>query len=187
MPRFSICGIDELPERVDGNVTHILSILDPAWPDIDHLQPFPADRRRIIRFHDVFQPSQEKILPDHVHVRDILAFGSQFALDRQAPSGAHLLVHCHMGISRSTAAMVMILAQTFPEQSEDWLFEQLRDMRPRAWPNSRMIELADESLGRQGRLYAALRTHYGIQARTQPKVIEWMTRLGRDQEVSLAL
>ena len=31
--RLSICGLDEIAALRDHSVTHVLSILDPAWPD----------------------------------------------------------------------------------------------------------------------------------------------------------
>ncbi|MBR7540181.1 dual specificity protein phosphatase family protein, partial [Mycobacterium tuberculosis] len=73
----------------------------------------------------------------------------------------HLLIHCHMGISRSTAAMLSLLAQTYPDESEVRLFERLRQIRPQAWPNSLMIQYADDLLGRNGKLVDELRRHYG--------------------------
>ena len=45
------------------------------------------------------------VLPQKPDVDAILAFG------RDAGGVRHLLIHCHAGISRSTAAMLMILAQ----------------------------------------------------------------------------
>jgi hypothetical protein len=32
-PRVTICGIPELGEHCAAGVTHVLSILDPDWPD----------------------------------------------------------------------------------------------------------------------------------------------------------
>ena len=50
----------------------------------------------------------------------MLAFGRDAGRD---PS--HLLIHCHAGISRSTAAMLMILAQAFPDEPEDAIVDRL--------------------------------------------------------------
>ena len=91
-----------------------------------------------------------------------------------------------MGISRSTAAMVSLLAQIDPREPEDRLFERVRQIRPQAWPNSLMIGYADDMLGREGRLVAALRRHYGVQLRQRPEFVGWMQRLARDREFDMA-
>jgi hypothetical protein len=49
-----------------------------------------------------------------------------------------------------------------------------------------MIGFADDILGREGRLVAALRRHYGIQLRQRPEFVGWMRRLARDRELEMA-
>ena len=85
-------------------------------------------------------------------------------LDDAGENLRHLLVHCHAGISRSTAAMATLLARHTPLGEEEGIFARIREIRPIAWPNSRMVDFADDILGRGGRLSAALREHYRIQA-----------------------
>jgi hypothetical protein len=75
------------------------------------------------------------------------------------------------------AAMLTLIAQANPEESEDSLFERLREIRPQAWPNSRMIAFADDLLGRNGRLTDALTRHYRHQVKALPHYTEWMTKL----------
>ena len=95
-------------------------------------------------------------------------------------------MHCHMGISRSSAAMLSLMAQMDRQQTEDALFVRLREIRPQAWPNSLMVGYADDLLGREGRLVSALRRHYGVQLRQQPQFSDWMRRLARDRELDMA-
>jgi predicted protein tyrosine phosphatase len=45
---------------------------------------------------------------------------------------AHLLVHCHAGISRSTAAMAAGLTQALPDTPADGIFEVVLRIRPQA-------------------------------------------------------
>jgi predicted protein tyrosine phosphatase len=92
-----------------------------------------------------------------------------------------------MGISRSTAAMAMLLAQAHPEQEEEAIAQSLTSIRPKAWPNSRMIAFADEILGREGRLTLAARKMYGRLLALQPHLADVMRRLGRDREVETAI
>lgn len=183
---LTVCGIDELPAQQARNVTHVLSLLDPGWPEIDAFQRYGAHHRTTLRFHDIIEPRAGQILPTRRHVEDILRFGADLDASTGKRTEGHLLIHCQMGVSRSTAAMLSLLAQVYPDEAEDRLFARLRDIRPQAWPNSVMIGHADDLLGRRGRLTAALRGHYGHQLRRDPMYYDWMTRLGRSRELEMA-
>jgi predicted protein tyrosine phosphatase len=183
---LTICGIDELPDHGPRAVTHVLSLLDPSWPELTGFQGYGTHRRTTLRFHDVIDPGPGLTLPTQDHVAEILRFGDELVAETGGDAARHLLVHCHMGISRSTAAMVSLLAQADPREPEDRLFERVRQIRPQAWPNSLMIGYADDILGREGRLVAALRRHYGLQLRQRPEFVGWMRRLARDRELEMA-
>ena len=126
-------------------------------------------------------------MPTPEHVGEILSFGEGLRETATGRVKGHLLVHCHMGISRSTAAMMSLMAQADPTEDEGALFARLREIRPQAWPNSVMIGFADEQLGRRGRLTQALRRHYGVQLQAQPQYRDWMTKLGRGAELAMAV
>ena len=130
---LTICGLDELDRHSGRGVTHVLSILDPGWPEPEAFQGFDPHFRATLRFHDAIEPAPGVVLPQKSDVDAILAFA------RDAGDVRHLLIHCHAGISRSTAAMLMILAQAHPDESEDAVVDRLLEIRPQAWPNSRMI------------------------------------------------
>jgi predicted protein tyrosine phosphatase len=183
---LTICGIEELTGHSGREVTHVLSVLDPEWPEIDTFRDFGEHVRTTLRFHDIIEPLPGKIAPEPSDVEEIVKFGRDLAESRQGRREGHLLVHCHMGISRSTAAMLTLLAQTYPDESEARLYARLREIRPQSWPNSRMIAYADEILGREGRLSAELGRHYVTQLERQPKFAEWMSQLGRGREVEMA-
>ena len=51
--RFTICGIPELGTHCAAGVTHVLSILDPEWPDPPAFAEFAPHRRLALRFHDI--------------------------------------------------------------------------------------------------------------------------------------
>ncbi len=183
---LTICGISELPDQRDRSVTHVLSILDPDHPDPEAFGAYDPHHRTILRFHDIINPIEGMILPEPEHVAAVLRFGDEVAAGSAGRSEGHLLVHCHMGVSRSTAAMLTLLAQTYPEENEDRLFERLTEIRPQAWPNSLMIAFADDLLSRNGRLIDALRRHYGRQIRRMPQYVQFMHDLGRSREVEMA-
>ena len=144
---------------------------DPDWPEPEGFRAYDPHHRTTLKFHDAIEPAPGIVLPDVGHVKAILAFGDALARETTRSEG-HLLVHCHMGISRSTAAMLMLLAQARPQADEDMVMERLRGMRPQAWPNLRMIEFADDFLGRNGRFTAALGRHYARQLAARPEVAE---------------
>lgn len=178
---LTVCGLDELDRHSERGVTHVLSILDPEWPEPEAFQDFDPHFRATLRFHDAIEPGPGVVLPQKSDVETILAFG------RDAGDVRHLLIHCHAGISRSTAAMLMILAAAHPQESEDAVVERLIEIRPQAWPNSRMIAFADELLGREGRLSAAVAGVYARRIGIQPDLAETMRRLNRAREVELGL
>jgi predicted protein tyrosine phosphatase len=135
----------------------------------------------------VIKPMPGMVLPQPEHVEAVLRFGDELAESGASRKEGHLLVHCHMGVSRSTAAMLTLLAQTSPDEDEDKLFERLTEIRPQAWPNSLMVQFADDLLSRQGRLTEALRRHYGRQIVRMPHFVQLMHDLGRSREVEMAV
>ncbi|WP_237477670.1 tyrosine phosphatase family protein [Lichenibacterium dinghuense] len=184
---LTVCGLDELESHAERGVTHALSIVDPGREDHPAFARYGAPRRLTLYFNDDIEPGPGLVLPERADVDAILMWGREaFAA---APGGGegdgHLLVHCHMGISRSTAAMTMLLAQAHPEQGEAEIAERVHAIRPIAWPNLRMIEMADDALGRAGRLVAAAATLYAGNLARRPDLAEVMTRINRAREVEL--
>jgi predicted protein tyrosine phosphatase len=184
---LTVCGLDDLDYHSARGVTHVLSILDPDWPEPEAFWAYDPHHRTTLHFHDAIEPGPGLLLPEAAHVEAILTFGRSLAQGAAAGSDGHLLVHCHMGISRSTAAMTMLLAQSHPEEDEDRIFARLTEIRPQAWPNLRMIEFADQMLGRDGRLTRALSRHYARQIRDRPQLAGTMRRLNRARGVDLGL
>jgi predicted protein tyrosine phosphatase len=183
---LTICGISELPDQRDRSVTHVLSILDPEHPDPEAFGAYARHHRTILRFHDIINPIPGMVLPTPQDVESILRFGDDVMTEGDDRAEGHLLVHCHMGVSRSTAAMLTLMAQSNPDESEDGLFARLAEIRPQAWPNSLMVDFADSLLARDGRLTDALRRHYGRQIRRMPNYVQVMRDLGRGREVEMA-
>lgn len=185
-PELTICGIQELPAQSARKVTHVLSIIDPEHPELEAFGAYGQHHRTTLRFHDIIAETPGQIMPAPEHVEAILNFGAGYLAreDRGAPS--HVLVHCHMGVSRSTAAMLALMAQANPGETAESLFAKLVGIRPQAWPNSRMVGFADEQLGRNGELSNELARHYGRQIRSQPQFTDWMTQLNRQAELAMA-
>lgn len=180
--KHTICGLSELEEQSRGEITHLLSIIDPDTQEPAWFAFNPLRERLTLRFHDVILPQPDYVLPQRSDMEKVLAFG------RKLPDGdpGHLLVHCHMGISRSTAAATALLLQAQPELDEETALEHIRSIRKRAWPNSLMMRHADQLLGREGRLVAALAPFYRRQLVANPQFAEPLRSSGRVAELEMA-
>ena len=124
------------------------------------------------------------IAPREEHVAELLTFGR--GLLDEPREDAHLLVHCHAGVSRSTASMALILAQTLPDVPASRIFEEVLRIRPQAWPNLRMLELGDAQLKRRGELVAAAAGVYRTQLDGRQYLAEQMRFNGRGREIEAA-
>ena len=147
--RTTISGLRALDSPAGHS--HVISLIDPAWPlDAAAFEAWRPDRWLLLRFHDEVETLPERRLPSDDDVAAILDFARRAEGD--APDGARLFIHCLSGVSRSTAAALMIWAQAAPDRGEAELVAELARLRPGCWPNSLMIAMADERLGRNGRL-----------------------------------
>jgi predicted protein tyrosine phosphatase len=149
MSTIYVCSLDEMPARVaELQPTHLISIVGPEDMPATPTDVDPTLHLRVA-CHDIVQPIAGEILPELDHVEAIIQFARQW--DRAAP----MLIHCLAGVSRSTAA-ALIVCSIHVEGRERQLAERLRNRAPHASPNRRMIALADEMLGRGGRLTSAV-------------------------------
>lgn len=180
----TVCGLEEIPGHGARGVSHVLSILNPDWPEPD-FGGYGVHRRTTLRFHDAIAPGPGRVLPERADVAAILAFGR--AVSEEADEEAHILVHCHLGLSRSTAALASLFAQAEPETPAAEVVARLHALRDGAWPNARMIGFADEALGREGTLVEAVRRLHGLQLAKNPSLDPLMRRLDRAAEVEAAI
>jgi predicted protein tyrosine phosphatase len=133
----------------------------------------------------VIEPLPGWVAPERWDVELLLAFGRDLA-EARGTAGAHLLVHCHAGVSRSTAAAILILAQRDSTRPARDAVSEIVRLRPRAWPNLRMIEIGDGLLARRGEIVAAVLAHYRTALERQPSLAEAMIDGGRGREVAAA-
>jgi len=73
--QVTICGIDELGLHCDGGVTHVLSILDPGWPEPEAFGGFDPHQRLELRFHDVIEAGSGWTAPERHDIELLLTFG----------------------------------------------------------------------------------------------------------------
>jgi len=110
-----------------------------------------AGNHLVLGMHDIVEEMPDMIAPALHHVEQLIDFARQW--DRGAP----LAINCYAGISRSTAAAYIVAAALNPQRDEAALARQLRRLSPSATPNIRLVRLADDMLGRGGRMTAAIR------------------------------
>jgi predicted protein tyrosine phosphatase len=178
---ITVCGIEELTGHSEAGVSHVLSILDPDWPVPEAFGRFGEHAKLEVRFHDIIEDAPGMVPPQPDDIAAILAFGRDLMAEPAAT--ARLLVHCHAGISRSTAAMALLLAQAQPALPAAAILQGILAMREKAWPNLRILELGDAMLGRDGTLPAAAAAIYRHQLRIRPHLAQIMTGAGRGREV----
>jgi len=181
---ITVCGIEELAGHCSTGASHVLSILDPDYPVPEAFGAFGEHEKTEVRFHDIIDETPGLLLPQPEHVERILALGRSLLSEPAAT--AHLLVHCHAGISRSTASMALILAQALPEQPADTVLALVHGIREKAWPNLRLIEMGDAMLGRGGALVEATHALHSLQLERRPHMAEFMELGGRGREVAAA-
>lgn len=125
----------------------VVSLLSPDQP----APRAPArSARLILRCNDIVAPQEGLAAPDREMIARLLTFAEIFT------SEATLMLHCWMGISRSPAAAFILACARAPTSREADIAERLRRAAPSATPNRLMVRLADEQLGRSGRMILAI-------------------------------
>ncbi len=182
---ITVCGLEELAHHADRQVSHVLSILDPEQPEPEAFGAYGEHARLELKFHDVIEETPGFLAPQPEHVAKILEFGRDLLRDPE--NLRHLLVHCHAGISRSTASMTLLLAQAQPELAAPDILAQVVRIRNKAWPNFRILALGEEQLGRKGEFTRAVGAVYRIQLERRPEIKSFFLDGGRAKEIEAAL
>lgn len=145
-----VCPLTRLRETVAATgARHVVTLLDAAAP-IARPPGVAAEDHLILRLNDIVEPQEDLILPDVPHVDALIDF-----VGRWAQSGP-LVIHCFAGISRSTATAFITACAIAPNRPEIQIAAALRRASRTATPNPRLVALADERLGRNGRMTAAI-------------------------------
>lgn len=108
-----------------------------------------CERHLKLSFHDINAPTPGLIAPDAETMQAILGFG------RAADASRPMLIHCWAGISRSSAAAYAIACDRNPG-FEQAIADELRRRSPSATPNRLMVRIADDQMGRGGRMVEAI-------------------------------
>ncbi len=139
-----------LPEVVAARrPSHLVTLLSPEEL-IPTFPGFAPERHLRLGVHDIAAPMGGMTAPDAGTVEAVLAFAQGW--DASAP----MVVHCWAGISRSTASAFAIACERNPHADELEIALAMRRASPSAFPNRRIVALADDILGRHGRMVEAV-------------------------------
>lgn len=145
-----VCSLAKLPETVaTTGARHVITVMGRIDRVARPLGVHPDNHLRV-SMDDIVAPAEGFTPPQAAHVHDLIAFAQRW--DRAAP----LVVHCFAGISRSTATAFAAACALNPQRSETEIARRIRAASPSAFPNRLLVSLADEMLGRQGRMVAAI-------------------------------
>jgi predicted protein tyrosine phosphatase len=151
VPTLHVCPLSRLHETVAATrASHMVSLMG-AGAAVERPESIAAERHLFIGVSDIVEPLEGYVLPEAEHIEQLLAFVR--AWGRESP----LVLHCWAGISRSTAAAYIAACVLAPERDEARIALALREASPSATPNPRFIALADDLLGRRGRMVDAVR------------------------------
>jgi predicted protein tyrosine phosphatase len=147
-----VCSLARLHETVEeSGARHVVSLIGDEAMVLRPDGVAPENHLRL-RLHDISMPLDGYIMPGEDHVTTLIRFVHDW--DRRAP----LVVHCYMGISRSTASAYASVCALNPQRDEASIAQAMRRASPTATPNIRIVSLADKLLGRGGRMVAAIET-----------------------------
>jgi len=150
MPRLLVIPLSSLSDTLAAHgPSHLISLLSPEHM-IETPAGFPARMHLKLGINDIVDPAAGTAPPARQHVDALLAFSRGW--DAKQP----LLIHCWAGISRSMASAYTILCDRLGSGREIEIARAMRQRAPHAQPNRLLVSHADDALGRDGRMIAAL-------------------------------
>lgn len=135
--RIHICGLHNVITRIkETNPDLIVSITDPGYPH----QPFDTTIPAVyVQFEDTEHPNEDE------HTTMVFGIKAIFNLIRnmramgKLSDDSTIVVHCHAGVSRSSAVAWLILMHMGVDFRE--AFRQLYVAHPNIWPNTQVLEI----------------------------------------------
>jgi predicted protein tyrosine phosphatase len=145
-----VCSLARLHNTViDTGARHIVTLLRI----VDRVQrpdTIEASNHLVLGMDDITEPLEGYTHPGEEHVSQLIEFVQGW--DRRAP----MVIHCYAGISRSTAGAFVAACALNPNRDEARIAQAIRDGSATATPNIRIVTLADQLLGRRGRMIGAV-------------------------------
>ena len=150
MAEIHVCPLSQLVETSNKSGAKTVASLINANMDVPYPLSVPLENRSFLGFNDIVEDTPGFTPPEKKHAQQLIDFVTKW--DQSTP----LVVHCWMGVSRSTAGAYIAQCALMPEMDEYELAKELRAASPEATPNMRLIHFADEILGRERRMIKAI-------------------------------
>ncbi|WP_105437248.1 tyrosine phosphatase family protein [Neorhizobium sp. T25_13] len=152
MTAIVVCPLSSIAETAVRHKAREMVSLIAESQDFHRPGVISAERHLKLAMNDIgFAGTGGLIAPSEAHVESLIGFVRDW--DQAAP----IVIHCWMGVSRSPAAAVIAVLSLHPEEDDFALAARLRSVAPHATPNTRLIEIGDRLLARNGRLIAAIK------------------------------
>ncbi len=134
--------------HMQAKPAHVVSLLSPG-SDFPDFAGYGDDRHMRIEINDILEDMENRPAPGEHHVESVISFLKDWTPDNP------LLVHCWAGMSRSTATALIAACLHNPDTDEAEIGAALAAASPTAYPNTRIVAMADEMLARNGRMARA--------------------------------
>ena len=147
MPNFPIhiCSLEEVKKANISIYDGIITIEDSFEENpFRYNNEYP--NQLILRFDDISSYVKNLIEPEKKHILQALSFAEKI-------NDGSMLIHCKVGISRSSAIALAIIAKNLGKGKEIESIKTLEKINPHARPNKLLVWLTDEILGRKMKLY----------------------------------
>ena len=145
-----VCSLSLLHRTVEQTgARHVVTLLRDLHR-VTRPECIAAEQHLLLGMDDIPEPADGYVAPGEEHVRKLLTFARGW--DRATP----LVVHCYAGISRSTAGAFVTACALNPGRAELQIAQELRQRSYTASPNRRIVSIADNLLGRNGRMVDAI-------------------------------
>ena len=145
-----VCSLARLHDTVVATgARHIVTLLR-ATDRVERPRHIAAENHLVLAVDDIAMPMEGYTVPAREHVEKLIDFVGKW--DRAAP----MVVHCFAGISRSTAGAYVAACALNPKRDERQIAWEIRRASRTAFPNPRIVSIADRLLKRDGRMVRAI-------------------------------
>ncbi|MGH6683631.1 MAG: tyrosine phosphatase family protein [Pseudolabrys sp.] len=145
-----VCSLARLYATIDETgARHIVTLLRLS-DRVERPRHIVPENHLVLAVDDITAPAEGYTAPGQEHVKRLIDFVGKW--DRAAP----MVVHCYAGISRSTAAAYTAACAINPQRDEQQIAWDIRRASRTAYPNQRIVSIADRLLKRDGRMIRAI-------------------------------
>ena len=140
-PSIQICSLETVRKIELAPYSGVITIENSTIENPFRIEYGPPEQL-VLRFDDISNTTADYIKPQKFHIEKALVFADKV-------SHGALLIHCHAGISRSSAIALAIITKSLGAGRESEAVQYLEKINPNARPNQSLILMADEILDRK--------------------------------------